>query len=237
MSCIVVLTAKIIKHEGANPITCSFAVPMETYAEKEIYFSSHEKITLDPNFSPEFVHRIFNHQKLFHGVFIDELRSLPHDEMFKKVKEYNNISDCNDYTLAHWLAHDGIVFSVEEILELGNPINNHNQSIAHLMAWNYHIFTIDELERLNDFKDNYGHSIANVMVDRGHKFSINDLKKLLNYADDHNHSICHHMATLGYIFSQDEIEELGNPSDDYGEKLFDFVFRTEKYKYNQQNVD
>lgn len=69
-------------------------------------------------------------------------------------------------------------FTVEQLIQLGNPADNDGDTVAHLMAKSGHIFTDKELMQLGESRNKKGESIADIMARKGDKLTKDEKKKL-----------------------------------------------------------
>ncbi len=76
-------------------------------------------------------------------------------------------------TVAH-MWQEMASFSFDELIEMGNPVENNGISVGHIMAQKGHVFTYSEVAQLGNLPNRYGITIANAMASCG-SFSV--LKK------------------------------------------------------------
>jgi hypothetical protein len=82
-------------------------------------------------------------------------------------------------TLAHVFANCGYVFSITELLAIGNLIDSiDGNSVAHVMARKGHVFSIADIVALGNPINKYGWSIAHIMAEEGNMLDIDELAKI-----------------------------------------------------------
>ncbi len=69
-------------------------------------------------------------------------------------------------------------FTVEQLIQLGNPADKDGDTIAHWMAKADHIFTEKDLMQLGDPRNKKGESIAYIMARKGEKLTHEEMLKL-----------------------------------------------------------
>jgi hypothetical protein len=119
----------------------------------------------------------------------------------EEIIRLRNPADRLKATLAHWLARNGQVFSVAELMRLGNPIIRYDPDFLH------------ELEAENDYRFN--------ATEEGcyeNQWELTHRRA----------TVAHIMARQGYQFSDEEINNLGNPMDGYNMTLRDWYLKTSK---------
>lgn len=122
------------------------------------------------------------------------------------------------------LRTDGFGFTVDKLLEFGNPVNEHGWTIAHTMASTGHEFSLDDLIRLgNPATPIYNETIAHMMAYQGYVFNFDEIEKLGNPPDFRKKTLAHISVQHGQRFSKEQIDKLGNPQDEQGYSLEDYV--------------
>jgi len=69
-------------------------------------------------------------------------------------------------------------FTVEQLIQLGNPADKDGDTVAHWMAKTGHIFTEKELMQLGEPRNKKGESIAYIMARKGEKLTDEEMIKL-----------------------------------------------------------
>jgi hypothetical protein len=107
-----------------------------------------------------------------------------------------------DSTLAHLFAVRGYIFSVSDLLVLGNIVDTDGESVAHKMVrFGGHFFTFDELLRLGNPSDKFGSTVAHEMAFHGFAFSTDDILRLGNPKTNHGEQIAVNMLKYGHVES------------------------------------
>lgn len=127
------------------------------------------------------------------------------EELKTKIARWNSWYEYQ-WPLANMLANQGYVFTLEEILDMGNPSMTGQDTVAHQMA-TYSECQIDSYRNLlqNSAYTSKNLNILSVEAWKGHTFSMQELEIL------GNPTIANEMARVGHFFSVDEILRLGNP--------------------------
>lgn len=127
------------------------------------------------------------------------------------------IVKASDWTYAHELARCRYIFSVQDLLALGNPLTlgmweHEGWTVAHEMAKQGFIFKFADLLALKNAKTIYYWSIAHEMARRNHFFTIDELIQLGNPSSENGWTVAHQMACSGYSFDLPALLALGNPA-------------------------
>lgn len=236
MECIALITSKIIKREGGNPVSFTAIVDIAEYNKNKDVIPNirNFEVTMDDN--PEHTHLIFDYGRFFNQKYLSNLLLLSHEQLIEKIRELNNVADINGNTLAHWMAWKGVNFSASEIISFGNPANNDLETIAHDMARNNHIFSVDEINQLEYQSHGSKRKIADIMVEKGYNFSVDDLLKLDDFRDKYGTSVAHLMIlNNGYRFTIPELLMLKNVANIDGETLAHWMAH-EGYEFTEQEI-
>ncbi len=172
----------------------------------------------------------------------DEIKKIPYSEekfnlayeiiknggeiSFEDIMELGNPSDRYGYSLGYAQAIRGSVFSVDQILALGDTRYN-GMTISLWMAKKGHLFTYDEILRLDNPADNFGTTLAHLSISKS-SFSVDQLIKLGNPADKDGDTVAHLMAKAGHVFSDYEVKLLGNPINNKNDSLSTIIARKNK---------
>jgi hypothetical protein len=116
------------------------------------------------------------------------------------------------WSLAHFFARFGYVFSVSELIIVNVPRLPNGSTVAHIMAMQDYPFEVSDLIAIGNPKDYYDLTVAHLMAFRGKIFSVNEILLL---GDTHTQgdedTISLIMAMNGHLFTFHEIMRLGNP--------------------------
>lgn len=119
-------------------------------------------------------------ETIFHKMVDEYEFKLSMDEL----EEITNSQGYDSQTLAHRMALNGHIFTVDEILRLGNPINKYGTTVAHSMAYKGHIFTVEDILKLGNPTNYNGKSIGDFMMEHNNRNAFTDEeKKLLGISD------------------------------------------------------
>lgn len=113
--------------------------------------------------------------------------------------------------------------AIDEVMKLGNPENVYGYSMAHFLASQGLYFPINVLLELPNFTDDNGITVAHSMANRGYNFSIEELVQIGNPADDNGTTVGHWMASNGYKFTQNDLSIIGDSMNNDGVRISDIV--------------
>ncbi len=209
--------------QGGNPLTIDEL--MELKDPKDIFgVSVSQLMSGDYSFSKDEIKKI---------PYSEERYDLAYDFIqnggkitFEDIMELGNPSDDYGWSLGYYLAANGYIFSVDQILALGDTRAN-EMTISLWMARNGHLFTFDEILRLNNPADNFGTTLAHLSISKT-TFSVDQLIKLGNPADKDGDTVAHLMVKAGHVFSENEVELLGNPKNKKNDSLLTIMARKNK---------
>lgn len=142
----------------------------------------------------------------------------------------------NVQTLAHLVANNRYLFSLEELMDMGYLRDILGFPVEHYMIRNGHNFSINELKVLFARQsENNGNTTTNLVHEmityNNYMFSMEDIENLENIVNKSNgFTIAHVMANKGHNFSESEIRRLGNPKTKRGETIKDIMNRIKKEK-------
>lgn len=179
MSCLVKLTKRQLLKNGGSIIYISTMLTMQEYLELKTKITNEMEFYVQLN-DPE-LHEMFDDDKSFRDSFRQSIQLMNKQERFALAKNTINYRDRHGDSIAHEMAGRlRYTFTIDELIELGNPPNERNQTIAHMMAARDYKFTVDELILLGDSEDSYGWTIAYWMQQRENFFSEDEVNKLKN---------------------------------------------------------
>lgn len=122
-------------------------------------------------------------------------------------------------TLAHVFARCGYVFTVADLIELGNPKDKNGDTVAHIMAEQGYIFTLSDLIELGDPRGYLDFSVSKTMAMKGYQFLFSDLLTLEKISPGVAGGIAYSMVGKGHEFSFSELITIGNPVTSWGDTV------------------
>lgn len=125
---------------------------------------------------------------------------------------------------AAWLEYP---FTYQEIMSIGNPIDEHGATLAHWRAFHGHHFTIPELLTLPEkisYKEDDVFVTHEIQGSIGYWMCLSPAEA---YSEKEavahqGATVAHIMAREGYAFTDEEIEQLHNPLDADGKSIKDW---------------
>jgi len=68
-------------------------------------------------------------------------------------------------------------FTIEQLIQLGNPADDDGDTVAHLMAKTGYIFTNNELMELGEQRNKLGETVADIMAHKNYKIPNSEVEK------------------------------------------------------------
>lgn len=196
MTCLVKLTQKIITQNGGNDALSLIVMTTDEYEKIKESLPEKHYVSFKVDLDDAETHKIFDRHKRFQRSLISEITNMKPEERFKIMLNLNKYRDADGDTIANMFAYRQThVFTINEILLLGNGINES------------------------------GETLALILLERGYHFSVDDIIKIGNPSDEEGETLAHTMIYRSVFkpFSADEIIKLGNPVNTDGYSLVDLM--------------
>lgn len=234
MTCLVVLTKEIISSNGASHTLLSTVL---TSTEYETYENSLNAVGLNLDFDNKEIHKMMDRTKSFNHEYLASLYKIPHLRLMKKLSKLKYLTNDKGQTIIHELANLGYKFSVNDLVEIGNPSDNFGITVAHFMVNKTFKFSVSELLAIGNPSDKRGNTVAHWIADYDYgSFTVDELMQLGNPSNKQGETISHLMAERLHVFSIDELLILGNPADNS-----DFTVAHQMawkgYKFTEHEID
>jgi hypothetical protein len=153
------------------------------------------------------------------------------DLNFEKIKAVNNPVGESGQTMAHEFMRKGGKLTIENILELGDPVDDDGISLSLIYAFSrsytnrltskFELVRISarEMVALGNPKMPNGEFVSIYFAKNGFHYTFEEIKLLGNPLDLEGISLLYLSALSGHYYSCDQILALGNPRTPKGESV------------------
>lgn len=132
---------------------------------------------------------------------------------FETIKSMNGITDKFGNTLSHYFASHGFQFTIEQLIELGDPKSNSQTTVSMEMAACIDprlrkSFTFDEIIQLGNPINQYSESLGYLSTLNGRSFSAQEIVFLEKDCEIKRMAL--EIIGIGFLFSDDDVALLSN---------------------------
>lgn len=249
MSCyyLVNVTSKLVK-DGSTLVLVDHDMTDEFKTFKKKILSMDKKATFKRTNNPllkslsnPYVESI---KETYFNQFIDQDFIRSHSlEQFDQIKKMMILKDVNGTTIAHVLADKGYPFTIEQLIEIGDPKTDTGDSVSLWMAGeNTHDFTFDEIMRLGNpiNENNDDDTIGFEMTAHGKMYTLEQILTLEKGVRNENKRMAINMINHRHVFSNDEIEQLiesGYPREDIQIAQYKMNMLLEQMRLEAEELD